>query len=84
MTDLLAADGNLVRQESFSVEQHRDRELKQMIEYVEKGSLPSDPGRARRITLLGPLYSLQNGVLFLVDAKQKRCSRLRAAVPRHL
>lgn len=84
VTDLLTANGKVVPQGSFSVEQRHDSELKQMIKYVEQGSLPTDPEQARRITLLSPLYSLQNGVLFLVDVKNKGRPRLRAAVPRHL
>ena len=84
ITELLHEAGALTQMESLSKEQRRDPDLIQMMEYVEKGTLPTDPHKARRIALLGPHYSLVDGALFLVDTKNKRNPRIRAAVPRHL
>ena len=46
--------------------------------------MPTEAGRARHIMLLSPHYSLVTGVFLLVDTKNRRSPRVRAAVPHHL
>ena len=62
-------------------EKCQDPELQELINYVERSVLPTDPDRARRITLLSLQHSLVDGVLFLVDTNN---TRIRAAAPCHL
>ena len=84
VTDLLQGDGVLVPMDSFSAEQHQDKELVELIDYLERGVLPFDSARSKRIVLLRPHYSLVNDVLYLVESKNKGHCKLRAVVPRHL
>ena len=84
ISELLQRGGTLTQMESFPAEQRRDRQLVEIIDYIEKGDFPSCPERARQIVLLSPLYFLVDGALFLVDSKNKGCPRMHAAVPKHL
>ena len=70
--------------DSFSAEQSWDQQLIGIINYVEKGDLPSSPERARKVVMLSSLYSMINSTLFLVDSKNKGCTCMRAAVPKYL
>ena len=69
-------------QQSFALEQRKDPEVVEIVMFLEKGELPLDERRARRIALQASLFTLVEGVLFYIDPKQEH--RKRVVVPRHL
>lgn len=66
----------------YSAEQDKDPGLKEMINFLQKGTLPEDPVRARRLAAQEQLLALVDRMLYYVDAR--RGNRKRAAVPHHL
>ena len=68
--------------ESFLVEQQKDAELKVLIDYLERGTLPADSEAARKVVAQGFSFTIIEGVLYFVDAKRE--NRRRVAVPEHL
>ena len=81
--ELLKADHVRVRTEGLAAEQQRDKELVEILLYLENGELPPEAKQAHLIVLQSPLFSIVDGILFLVSPTKKNCSR-RAVVPRHL
>ena len=69
-------------QQSLAPEQQKDPEVLEIVMFLEKGELPLDEKRARRIALQASLFTLVDGVLFYLDPKQEH--RKRAVVPSHL
>ena len=67
---------------SFASEQRKDPHVKEIIQFLEKGELPHDPTRARKIAVQGPLFTLVDDVLFYLDPKHN--DRRRAVVPEHI
>lgn len=63
----------------IAVEQRKDPKLKDIIEYIERETLPDDPQRARRIALERPRFGLLDGVLYFCETKPPY--RMRMAVP---
>ena len=70
------------RNYDFAIEQRRDPELVELITYLERGELPADDQKARRIILQKPLFAIENGILIFLDSKQDH--RRRVVVPSHL
>ena len=66
----------------YATEQRKDTQLKEVVDYLEHGSLPDDPLRARMIAAQEPLFAVVDGILYYIDPKHG--NRRRAAVPRHL
>ena len=71
-----------VRLDHFAVEQHRDPEVLEIIEYAEDGRIPTDPHRARRLVSESSVFVIADGIAYYVDPK--RGDRKRAIVPRQL
>ena len=84
ITEFLQRSITAIEPEGFSTEQCRDPELLDIINYVERGELPTDPEKSRRITLLSTQFSLVNAILYLIDTRNKGSPRVRVAVPKHL
>ena len=82
--ELLQRSITAIQPEGFSTEQRRDPELLDIINHVERGELPTDPEKARRITLLSTQFSLVDDILYLIDTQNKGSPRVRVAVPKHL
>ena len=61
-------------QDSFASEQRRDMDLREIIDFLEKGALPTDDGRARKISLRDPKSKTQKRA---VVPKQLRTPILR-------
>ena len=59
--------------------QRKDSELVEVIDYVQKGVLPTDDKRQRQLVLEGSRFAIMDGVLYYVDPARK--DRPRAAVP---
>lgn len=66
----------------LSSEQRKDPELREVIEFLEKDTLPEDPARARRLTAQEPQFSVINSVLHFIDHRHDH--RERIAVPSRL
>ena len=66
----------------FAVEQHKDPEVMEILEYVNRGRLPSDANRAQRLVSEGSVFVAVDDILYYVDPK--RGDRKRAVVPTQL
>ena len=64
------------------MEQRKDTELREILDYLECGTLPDDDSRARKIVLQGSQFAAIDEILYFVDPKQK--NQRRVAVPEHL
>ena len=69
-------------QNSFAMEQRRDTELREILDYLECGALPDDDSRARKIILQGSQFAVIDEILYFIDPKKK--NQRRVAVPEHL
>ena len=63
----------------FAVEQHKDPEVMEILEYVNSGRLPSDAHRARQLVSEGSVFVAVDDILHYVDPK--RGDQKRAVVP---
>lgn len=63
-------------------EQAKDPEVQQLIAFIERGRLPPEENKARKMALQRSLFTVVEGVLYYVDPK--RNNRKRAVVPQHL
>ena len=84
IAELLQHSITAIQPNEFSTEQRRDPELLDIINHVERGELPTDPEKARQITLLSTHFSLVDDILYLIDTRNKGSPRVRVAVPKHL
>ena len=66
----------------YDSEQHKDQQLKEIIDFLSDGRLPNDSNRAKVIASQEALFTLVDGVLYYVDPKSDH--RQRVAVPQHL
>ena len=83
ITELLNKSGELYsKQEDFGAQQQKDKELKEMIQFLMDGSLPDDNKVARKVAIQATCFTIIDGVLYFVD--NKRNNRKRCVVPRHL
>ena len=57
-------------------------DLREIIDFLEKGALPTDDGRARKISLRESLFTIIDGILYFIDPKSK--TQKRAVVPKQL
>ena len=67
--------------DSFSNEQKKDEQLREIIQFLEMGELPSDDTRACKIALQQSLFVMVD-VLMFVDMKHK--GQRQVVVPEHL
>ena len=63
-------------------EQRKDREILEIIAFLESGSLPKDEQKARKIVIQEPSFALVDGILYFLDSRHG--DRKRVAVPKHL
>ena len=82
LTTLLSQPPAAVSNQDFATEQRKDPELVELITFLERGELPADDRRARRIILQKPVFTMEHGMLIYIDAKQDH--RRRVVVPDHL
>ena len=68
--------------DSFAEEQRKDPALLEIFGFLQKGELPSEERRARKIALQASLFTIDDEILYYVDPRQKQ--QRRVAVPRHL
>ena len=68
--------------DQFALEQRRDPEVQEMIDYLVSRKLPDDIHRARRLVLEASLFAVMDGLLYYVDPK--RGNRKRTVVPKAL
>jgi len=66
----------------FGVEQQKDGELRDIINFLRDGSLPDDSRVAKRISCQSSCFALVDGILYFIDPKHDH--RKRCAVPSHL
>ena len=66
----------------FHLEQRKDPRLKELIDYFEKGILPSGRQEARGVAARALNFTIVDKVLYLLDGRP--LNRKRAAVPSHL
>ena len=60
--------------EPFTSEQRKDLHVRKI---TEQGELPQDPaGRARKVAMQGPLFTMMDGVLFYLDPKNNEQQRV--------
>ena len=67
---------------NFGTEQQKDRELRDIIQFLKDGSLPDDNKVAKRISCQSSCFAIVDGILYFVDPKHDH--RKRCAVPSHL
>ena len=67
---------------SFSKEQEKDAQVREVIQFLKTKVLPTDPKRAKRIASQQSLFVILDNVLYYVDPK--RDHRLCIVVPKHL
>ena len=82
LTTLLSQPPAAVSNQDFATEQRKDPELVELITFLERGELPADDRRARRIILQKPVFTMEHGMLIYIEAKQDH--RRRVVVPDHL
>ena len=68
--------------DDFAVEQRKDPEILEIIEYAENGTVPEDARRARRLVSEGSVFVIVDGIAYYVDPKQE--NRRRAIVHQQL
>ena len=78
----LQPNNTLSNPKSFAREQRRDRKVTDIISFLERGELPEDEKRARKIALQSSSFELEDEVLYFLDAR--RHYQKRAVVPDHL
>ena len=84
IAELLQRTIAAIQPDGFSTEQCQDPELLNIINHVERDELPTDPEKARQITLLSTQFSLVDDILYLIDTRNKGSPQVRVAVPKHL
>jgi hypothetical protein len=67
--------------DDLAVEQRKDPEILEIIEYAENGTVPEDARRARRLMSEGSVFVIVDGIYY-VDPKRE--NRRRATVPQQL
>ena len=81
--ELLAAPPDSpARTIDLAEEQRKDREILEIIAFLESGSLPEDVQKARKIVVQEPSFALVDGILYYLDSRHG--DRKRVAVPKHL
>ena len=63
-------------------EQRKDREILEIIAFLESCSLPEDEQKARKIVIQEPSFALVDGILYFLDSRHG--DRKHVAVPKHL
>ena len=69
ITDLLQADATVIPTESLQNNQWKDPDLLELIQYLQKGTLPTSQQQARKLVLQTQLFAILDGILYYVDRK---------------
>lgn len=69
-------------QDPFGEEQRNDPDVKEILDFLEQGTLPEDNKKARRIALQESLLAIVDGILYSVDLKHN--NQKRVVMPRQL
>ena len=80
ISQLLHSSPPVLESQSFAVEQQKDKELADMVQYLQSKALPVDIHCSRRVLSQSPLFMLIDGVLYFI---RKGCTPC-PAVPQHL
>lgn len=70
------------QQDHFATEKRKDPVLKEMMDFLHRGTLLDDLNRARKLAAQQPLFPLMDGILYYIDAHHGNCKRV--VVPSHL
>ena len=70
------------QQAQYGVEQRKDPDLKEMIDFFQDNVLPEDSTRAKQLSAQESQFILMDGILYYIDARHNNCKRV--AVPSHL
>ena len=82
-SELLAIrPSNCLSTTDFAVEQCRDGELREIVNFLQDGTLPTDSKLARKLAAQAESFTLIEGILYFIDSR--RGDRKRCAVPKHL
>ena len=82
ITLLLQSDPISGVQTDYSSEQHKDPDLEEMMKFLEKGELPDDLDRAKKLVAQESQFSVIDGILYYIDRRHE--NRKRVFVPSHL
>ena len=66
----------------YALEQLKDQQLKEIIDFLSSGRLPEDSKRAKTVASQETLFSFVDGILYYVNLKGNH--QRRVAVPQHL
>ena len=80
ISQLLHSSPPVLELQSFAVEQQKDKELADMVQYLQSKALPVDIHGSQRVLSQSPLFMLIDGVLYFI---RKGCTPC-PAVPQHL
>ena len=68
--------------EELAAEQEKDPEVNELKRFLEHGSLPADPEKAKKMALQQTLFVVVDGVVYYIDPKRNNCKR--AVAPKTL
>ena len=68
---LQAQLANMSSSFDLAEQQLKDPDLCQLIQYLNKETLPADENKVRKVVAQAPSFSLLNGMLYFVDSKNK-------------
>lgn len=60
------------------MEQKKDVSFQEMIDYLEKGTLPSNSRKSQKILLQSPQFEMVDDVLYYIDPRQRNHKRANA------
>ena len=63
----VSTTGKDLEQDPFAWEQRQDPAVKEIIDFLESGTLPEDATRARKLALQESLFTLVSGILYFID-----------------
>ncbi len=66
-------------QDSFAAEQRKDTSLREIVDYLERGTLPSNTDRSRKLLLQSTRFQILDGIIYFIDPRQR--NHQRAVVP---
>ena len=58
------------QKDDFGVEKRKDKELEDMIRFLEGGSLPDNNKAAKKVAAQAPSFTVIDGILYFVDSKR--------------
>ena len=71
ITDLLTEPPRLAETKDFAAEQRKDPDVKEIIDFIKQGTIPSVDKKPRRIAMQKSMFAMENGMLFYLDPRQE-------------